>query len=366
MPETDSTYDRILSYLKGLLSDRQRHDLEREMMHDEFDDEAFEGLTRLSGEELKADMDILAGKLDEKIRPMKKVGPGIFLRIAAGVLLLLGVGGAIYFVTRPPAFKELSVNKPPVSAAPVKEPMQENENRKQDSMTRDKKEEPASHSDDVSSQKIRSTDQSVAHQVARPLAMKSARDVDSNSGMATEQIEIPDESSQVSDELVVVAFADNKMKKAEKRSLPPALKDSMITEPSLQKNLQGKAAGVSITSQPDKKLTDAEENKSATEGSFLKPEPPEKNLREFRKWVSDRIDQSLLSANPGKHKMTIRLFVHENGTIGDILIKGNVPAPLAVEIKRIISQSPPWRPALSDKVAVESQVEFRLTIASEP
>ena len=49
---TEKTYDRILAYLKGLLSDRQRHDLEKDMMHDVFEEEAFEGLSQLSAAEL--------------------------------------------------------------------------------------------------------------------------------------------------------------------------------------------------------------------------------------------------------------------------------------------------------------------------
>ena len=44
---TENKYDRILAYLKGLLSHRQRHDLEKEMMQDVFEEEAFEGLMEL-------------------------------------------------------------------------------------------------------------------------------------------------------------------------------------------------------------------------------------------------------------------------------------------------------------------------------
>lgn len=103
MSEFESTYERIIAYLKGLLSNRQRHDLERKMMHDAFDEDAFEGLNQLSAGSLETDMALLGKRLEERIRPAKSRNLTPVFRIAAAALIVLGITAILYLIFRTPS-----------------------------------------------------------------------------------------------------------------------------------------------------------------------------------------------------------------------------------------------------------------------
>jgi len=102
MWKADRTYKRIIGYLKGLLSDRERHDLEKETMRDAFDEEAFEGLNQLSAAELEADMDVLVQRLNHRIYRNKKRTLSPLFLIAASFILIVGLGSVLYVVFKAP------------------------------------------------------------------------------------------------------------------------------------------------------------------------------------------------------------------------------------------------------------------------
>ncbi len=112
MSENKNKYNLIIRYLKGLLSNRERHNLEKEMMRDSFDEESFEGLTTLSAYELEKDLDALTHRLDERIHTGRKRSLTLYYRIAAGLLLLTGIGSILYFVFRSPHQEFLSQDIP--------------------------------------------------------------------------------------------------------------------------------------------------------------------------------------------------------------------------------------------------------------
>jgi len=141
---TDKTYNRILAYLKGLLSDRQRHDLEKDMMRDVFEEEAFEGLGQLSGRDLEEDMELLQNRLDSRILPARKDRKILYFRLAAGIALLAGIGGILYFITRTPGIdlitEKQKIEKTEVHPAPPSTSVQsESENERKDKPLLEKK-----------------------------------------------------------------------------------------------------------------------------------------------------------------------------------------------------------------------------------
>lgn len=103
MSRIETIYDRITRYLKGLLSNRERHDLEQEMMQDVFDEEAFEGLNRLSGEELETDMEKLMTRLDNRVEYKKTRNLTWVYRVAAAIVLLIGISSILLLVVKKPA-----------------------------------------------------------------------------------------------------------------------------------------------------------------------------------------------------------------------------------------------------------------------
>lgn len=77
---------RILDYLSGKPTNREKNRLEREAMSDPFDADALEGLSQLSAEELNDDMNELRNRIQPKGK--KRTFP-VFLRVAAVALALV-------------------------------------------------------------------------------------------------------------------------------------------------------------------------------------------------------------------------------------------------------------------------------------
>lgn len=97
MSKTGLTYQRIIGYLKGILSNRERHELEKEVMQDAFEEEAFEGLNLLTADELESDMQRMETMLERRTQKRERnLGPVLF-RIAATILLLIGMGTVLYY-----------------------------------------------------------------------------------------------------------------------------------------------------------------------------------------------------------------------------------------------------------------------------
>ncbi len=92
-----------LDYLRSKISGRERNVFERELEKDEFSREAAEGFSLFDPELLNKDLENLERRLGRRVRSSQK---RLFLRIAASIVILLGLGFAwiAVFDTRLPDF----------------------------------------------------------------------------------------------------------------------------------------------------------------------------------------------------------------------------------------------------------------------
>ncbi len=90
MARKDKNGNSLLSdfrkYRKDEMSSKERHELEKRLQRDLFEDEASEGLSDLSEEELKDDLKSLNNRLDTRLRIRRFP---VFYRYAAAVIVLL-------------------------------------------------------------------------------------------------------------------------------------------------------------------------------------------------------------------------------------------------------------------------------------
>jgi hypothetical protein len=85
------SYKDFRAYFSNNMQNNQKHDFEKEIMRDVFEEEAFDGLSTLSKGE--RDSDILELKYAVKSRAKKaKTLVPVWFRYAAGVVILIGVG----------------------------------------------------------------------------------------------------------------------------------------------------------------------------------------------------------------------------------------------------------------------------------
>ncbi len=127
MSKNRLTYKNFKKYFDNRQSSKQRQAFEQKVMQDAFDEEAFDGLSQLSPEEMEADIENLKFHLERRAQKRSRTIP-MWISYAAGVAILTGVGIAtLYFfnneLRRDMAFQEpLKENIAMSDTAPQEEP----------------------------------------------------------------------------------------------------------------------------------------------------------------------------------------------------------------------------------------------------
>jgi outer membrane biosynthesis protein TonB len=418
MSRIELLYDRVISYLGGLLSNRQRHDLEKEMMQDVFDEDAFEGLSGLSAEELRSDMDTLNNRLQNRIKPAEKRFLNTYFRIAAALVILVGVGSILYVLLKSPAptiVAEKSVPEKQVVPAPpevadtgdpVTEDVQEQAEvpvtlpETQPEPTVDREEvrvNDLAEQEAAGETRVMAEARSEAPPVER--REKSARAVTAgeqitgtlrgrivdSEGIALPGVTIIDQSTNqgtisnidgsfsigVASKSSTLAFSYIGYKPLEIAA--EEINGSTIT---LQEDLLALDEVVVVGYGTQKKsdvtgavsVIEAEEISPGAKSvpyDFIKPVPPGGSLKAYKKWVDDRLDYSKFRDLSGRNKIQVTLTVNNDGSVSNIAIAETAPASLAEELHRIISQSPRWQPALKDSTPVGADIAIRFIITVE-
>lgn len=91
------TYKDFKKYFSNHLLKKEKHDFEKKMMQDEFESEAFDGLSTLSGDELESDITELRNQIKNRTTQTKRIVP-VWFRYAASVIVLIGLGMIFYLV----------------------------------------------------------------------------------------------------------------------------------------------------------------------------------------------------------------------------------------------------------------------------
>ena len=91
------TYKDFINYFSNNLQNKDKHDFEKEMMRDAFEEEAFDGLSKLSAEDLEKDLNELRTNISDNIKKTRRIIP-VWFRYAASIIILIGIGFTIVFL----------------------------------------------------------------------------------------------------------------------------------------------------------------------------------------------------------------------------------------------------------------------------
>lgn len=89
--------ENIFRYLRNLLSNRERYSVEKEMNNDPFLSDALDGFDKISTDDLESDLNFLNVELDNKINGKKRFVLTPFIKIAAGIALVIGITTLIMY-----------------------------------------------------------------------------------------------------------------------------------------------------------------------------------------------------------------------------------------------------------------------------
>lgn len=99
--EKKYNFQNILAYLKDKLGNKERYALDKDMASDPFLSDAMDGFDSLSPADLEHDLQFLNQKLAQRKSPIKKLRLNSFIKIAASITLLVGLGSLTYFYVIP-------------------------------------------------------------------------------------------------------------------------------------------------------------------------------------------------------------------------------------------------------------------------
>ena len=96
MSKRKLTYKDFIRYFSNSLQNKDKHAFEKQMMQDAFEEEAFDGLSKLSKDELEQDIVELKLGINQKSKNIRRIVP-LWFRYAASVIILIGIGTSIFF-----------------------------------------------------------------------------------------------------------------------------------------------------------------------------------------------------------------------------------------------------------------------------
>lgn len=91
------TYQDFINYFKNNLQSKDKHAFEKKMMQDAFEEEAFDGLSKLSESELENDIAGLKSSIQKRVTKTRTIVP-IWFKYAASIIVIVGIGLSIYFL----------------------------------------------------------------------------------------------------------------------------------------------------------------------------------------------------------------------------------------------------------------------------
>lgn len=91
MSKRKLTYEDFKRYFSNRQKPEEKHQFEKNMMQDAFDDEAFDGLSMLSEEEFMQDIDALKNRIHQRTHRHKRT-IYLYLKYAAGIAIIIGLG----------------------------------------------------------------------------------------------------------------------------------------------------------------------------------------------------------------------------------------------------------------------------------
>ncbi|PXX96148.1 hypothetical protein DF185_20425 [Marinifilum breve] len=99
------TYERFLAYFGNKMTEKEKHTFEKSVMMDEFESDAYDGLSKLSSLEIEQDLEELKFGLERRAQSKQKKRV-VWLPYAASIVVILGLSFVLYYINQTPSVNE--------------------------------------------------------------------------------------------------------------------------------------------------------------------------------------------------------------------------------------------------------------------
>jgi hypothetical protein len=342
------TYNDYQKYLDDAMSAEKRHEFEKRMMQDAFDEEAFDGLQQLSGEQVSSDVSQLKKRIEHLNQKKKRVIP-FWFRYAAAAVIIIGIGvvSILYFNSNPKYDLDYSstagqsfaiadttgksIQKEDVtSVAPP--PTTLNDEVKKQEITKEEV-EPTEKPVEITVEEIEPTEAPVEitledfdkeEEVPEPIIADEKAEIEA----------IPEKQSG--------ATRDNTLNAISGNALEPA----------------AKAATTMKKSRSRERLASEEMAQPATAPktvTYRAMPPIGLDYVQFRKQLVEEMAKILAQHNEEAAELTLTIAIDETGVVTEVRTKESLKRKTAKAIEQHIKGLGNWKPELENGIAKESE-----------
>jgi len=367
------TANEYLQYLKGDLSNQERHSIERELEADPFEMEAMEGLKMLTTDQAEVDILTLHTRLRKRLRRKRKIA---WYSAAASIASLLIIGTVflrIYDLNPEIAQEPLNegVYAPAQSEStegvvPDKTITEEGSEEPAKDLSKGPEEgpveDPAESAADAAEIQTTETPLTVTRDAKAPISEAPEATVPTPEAKAEavyleEDIlkkEAGRKASRRSDRLSqpAVARPEAMQKKALSQEESAQIDTPQLYEVvALDQGIQPMT--VSAEDYSETKMDEKENGRST-------PARPAEGFKEFKQYIEENIQFPDVETTASRVTVILRFTVKPSGEISDIIALRSPGQPFTQEATRLIMDGPSWNPASDENGHIEEIIRIRI------
>ena len=363
-----TTPNEYLKYMKGDLTNQERHSFERNLEADPFEKEAMEGFGQLSPEQAEEDFLSLHARMRKRVARRRRIA---VYSIAATVASLLIVGTVflqIYNLSPDSSHKQFyheevdkQLYQEEVNTEPFVEPAESMEPSVEPTGSLDSSVKPVKEEQVKAAEKGAEDKQEGTKGPSKSAAVPAAgvQDVQPFKEVAeTEQIthteaqpmasekEAPLEEEAVRDMVLHEAVPETKSRKRTDRQkeslsqpatdLPQEMSKKAISQEESDQLISGEASRVVISAEPS--------------GGF----------KAFKKYIEENIQFPAEDTTTGRAIVILKFAVTPAGEIRDITAIRSSGLPFTNEAIRLVLEGPQWNPASDESGTIEEIIRLRI------
>ncbi len=383
MSKRKLTYKDFKEYFSNNLPNKDKHDFERNMMQDSFEEDAFEGLSKLNNDELEQDIIDIKSKINKNINKTHSLLP-LWYKYAASVVILIGIGFSILFLNsrfwQDSMLKEQISEEMEIIDSMILEADLETEKIAQS------KEDTAQNLpiDLIADNRILETKEEIV------IAEDNIKDLDElllddneadnndvlNSDNAMEIVEF-DEEEELSEDVTIAKEEQIVMEQAlfpEAKIADKNMPEEYANEGASGKNIE---AASQKSSQPMAVRSEKRAKKSTKEITGLyepdavdviktEAKPSDSvDKTEFEKYIIGKLNYTKLNNFAGNHTIEFSFTVETSGELSNFNFTQSPDTIFNNEITRVMTEFGNWVPAVENYQNVNSTVKLTLQIKIE-
>lgn len=416
------TYERFLAYFSNKMTEKEKQTFEKSVMQDDFESDAYDGLSKLNSHELEQDFAELNASLKNRVssKPKRKL---VWLPYAASIVVLVGLGLILLQINKDTSLNEFvsqdleqtqakkeMPTEPEASNDTVAEITEVELDSRVEKVIEEYK-EVAGKEEQMPEQKVEYDAMNVVHKPVMKEKVAKVSELEMNKKMPLAK-KLDTVEKELSGQVGGVAVSDKNeqvkirglatltKRKAfrnikghvvdeNKEPLPGASIQVKGTNMNVITDLDGKFEMSLVDTNSDYKLTASfigfkpkdvdvsdsllvvleQDNASLNEvlvtgyDSKKKSRSTESdNLEEFKQRIVQNLNYAKLQHLKGKHKVRLSLYVDAAGKFSNIEFRSDTDEILMFEIERSILQQEDWYSERANELPTSSTVKLKLKI----